>query len=135
MLKRTKALETISQMICQHTPGADEEMQLLHLIEANAYMREHDCTLSEALSGTAKREGDVPPETITQLDQLLRARAYLQAHGGTVANALRKTATSSGTARNCMDIAEQLDHIMRAKDYQMENKCGQAESLSLTASK
>ena len=134
MSMQTRVFETIGNMIRRHTPGSDEEKQLVHLLDANAYMREHDCTLAEALSATAKQEGEVSAGTIDQLDQLMRARAYMEANGGTLANALHKTATASGTSRNCLDIAEQMDHIVRAKEYQMENHCGLEEAMSSTAS-
>ena len=98
-------------------------------------MREHDCTLGEALSATAKQDGEVSGGTIDQLERLMRARTYMEANGGTLANALHKTSTASGTSRNCLDIAEQMDHIVRAKEYQMENHCGLEEAMSSTASK
>lgn len=124
---------TIGNMIRRHVPGSDEEKQLVHLIDANAYMRLHKCTLAQALSATAKKRPGEVSGARDQLDHLKRAKAYMEAHGGTLTDALHQTATSTGISRNCLEIAEQLDHLERARNYQMENHCGLEEALSITA--
>ena len=126
----------ILNMIRRHVPGTDEEKQLFHLIDANTYMYEHDCTLAQALSATAHRHKvKASQEATDQLDHLKRARDYVQLCGGTFTHAIDKTADVSGASRNCLVIAEQLDHIERAQQYQLEHTCSMAEALSLTVSR
>ena len=125
--------EAIGNMIRRHVPGSDEEKQLVHLIDANAYMRQNGCTLAQALSATAKKRPGEVAGAKEQLEHLKRAKAYMEANGGTLTDALHKTATSTGTSRNCLEIAEQLDHLERARNLQMETRCGLDEALSMTA--
>ena len=133
MSLQRSVFETIGNMIWRYVPGSDEEKQLVHLIDANAYMRLHKCTLAQALSATAKKRPGEVARAKDQLDHLKRAKAYMEANGGTLTGALHKTATSSGTSRNCLEIAEQLDHLERARNLQMETHCGLEEALSMTA--
>ena len=50
-----RLLDKIQEMIKHNVPGSDMEKQLLHLIDANAYMNEHKCNLRTALRATAKK--------------------------------------------------------------------------------
>ena len=57
-----RLLDKIQDMIEHNEPGSDMEKQLLHLIDANAYMNEYKCNLRTALRATAKKR----PATVLQ---------------------------------------------------------------------
>ena len=53
--RQLQLIEKIRHMIETNVPGSEMERQLLHLIDANAYMEEHNCSLRDALRATAKK--------------------------------------------------------------------------------
>lgn len=133
MSQKRRILDQISSMIPRNVPGSAEERQLIHLIDANAYMDQHKCSFTDALRATAKRRpGDVTGAE-SQLDHIERARQYQVKHYCSMTEALQKTAKPKETEDNSRLIAEQLAHVERAKKYQQENKCTFEEALSITA--
>ena len=133
MSRQRRILDQISSMIPTNVPGSKEEKLLLHLIDANNYMRNNKCSFTDALRATAERR----PEQITgakdQLEHIERARVYQLKHGCRITEALQKTAIPKGEKANADLIAEQLAHIERARKYQQDNNCGYDEALSITA--
>ena len=53
--RQLQLIEKIRHMIENNVPGSETERQLLHLIDANAYMEAHNCSLRDALRATAKK--------------------------------------------------------------------------------
>jgi len=53
--RQLQLIEKIQYMIENNVPGSEIEKQLLHLIDANAYMEGHNCNLRDALRATAKK--------------------------------------------------------------------------------
>ena len=53
--QQSKLIERIRDMMEHNVPGSETERQLLHLIDANAYMEAHNCSLRDALRATAKK--------------------------------------------------------------------------------
>ena len=134
-MKQAHLLNTISGMISRYTPGSPEEKQLVHLIDANLYMMKHNCSLTEALQSTAKKNVGMVSEGDIRLDHLKKAYAYREKFECSLTDALSKTALAKEVDQGSAMIAKQLDHVWRARKYQNETDCPFEEALSITAPK
>jgi len=134
-MNQAHLLNTISNMISRYTPGTSEEKQLVHLIEANLYMMKHNCSLTEALQATARKNSISASEGDVRLDHLKRAYEYREKFECTLTDALRQTAPEKEVDSGSDVIARQLDHIWRARKYQDETNCSFKEALAITAPK
>jgi hypothetical protein len=134
-MKQAHLLNTISGMISRYVPGSTEEKQLVHLIDANLYMMRHNCSLTEALQATAKKNDSMASEGDVRLDHLKKAYEYREKFECTLTDALSKTAPAKEADSGSVVIAEQIDHVWRARKYQNETDCPFEEALSITAPK
>ncbi len=132
-MNQLHVLNTISQMIKRYVPGSEEEKQLVHLIDANIYMKRNKCTLTEALQATAKKHPGLASTGDIRLEHLRRAYEYQEKFECTLTDALRRTAPDKKVDSDSVLIAEQLEHIERARNYQEINGCSLEEALSITA--
>ena len=132
-MNHVHVLNTISQMLKRYVPGSDEEKQLVHLIDANIYMKRYKCTLTEALQATAKNHPGIASTGDIRLEHLKRAYEYRDKFECSLTEALRRTAPDKKVDSDSALIAEQLEHIERARTYQDANYCSLEEALSITA--
>jgi len=132
-MNQLHVLNTISQMIKRYIPGSEEEKQLVHLIDANIYMKRNGCTLTEALRATAKKHPGLASTGDIRLEHLKRAYEYRERFECSLTEALSKTAPDKKVDSDSTLIAEQLEHIERARSYQEANGCSLEEALSITA--
>ena len=126
-------LNTISQMIKRYVPGSEEEKQLVHLIDANIYMKRNKCTLTEALRATAKKHPGVASTGDIRLEHLKQAYEYRERFECSLTEALSRTAPDKKVDSDSEIIAEQLEHVERARRYQDSNDCSFEEALKITA--
>ena len=132
-MNQLHVLNTISQMLRRYIPGTDEEKQLVHLINANIYMKKHDCTLTEALQATAKEHPGIATAGDVRLDHLKRAYEYRDKFECSLTEALSRTAPDKKVDSDSEIIVEQLEHVERARRYQDSNDCSFEEALRITA--
>ena len=95
----------------------------------------HNCSLTEALQATAKKNDGMASEGDVRLDHLKKAYEYREKFECTLTDALSKTAPEKEADSGSVVIAEQLDHVWRARKYQNETDCPFEEALSITAPK
>ena len=132
-MNQLHVLNTISQMIKRYVPGSEEEKQLVHLIDANIYMKRNKCTLAEALQATAKKHPGIASTGDIRLEHLKRAYEYRDKFECSLTEALSRTAPNKKVDSDSALIVEQLEHIERARSYQESNGCSLEEALSITA--
>ena len=132
-MNQLHVLNTISQMIKRYVPGSEEEKQLVHLIDANIYLKRNKCTLTEALQATAKKHPGMASTGDIRLEHLKRAYEYRDKFECTLTEALSKKKKKKKVDSDSALIVDQLEHIERARSYQEANGCSFEEALSITA--